>query len=184
MKAILVDLDGTLFDTKEVNYNAYKKALEPYEYDIDYEYYCTHCNGRHYMDFLPQISTPDQTILEDVHNNKKKYYKEFLKYARVNECLLELIKNMKEKTKIAIVTTASKESTLDILREFHLDLFFDLILTQEDVNKRKPDPEGYIKAMEILGVTPQDTLIFEDSEVGIKAAELSGAQCFVVKGFN
>lgn len=51
MKLIIVDLDGTLFDTKDVNYHAYKEAIAPYGYDMDYKYYCEFCNGRHYLDF-------------------------------------------------------------------------------------------------------------------------------------
>ena len=55
MKLVIVDLDGTLFDTKDVNYHAYKDAITPYGYDIDYKYYCDFCNGRHYKEFLPQM---------------------------------------------------------------------------------------------------------------------------------
>lgn len=39
MKLMMIDLDGTLFDTKEINYRAYKEAIEPYGYKIDYQYY-------------------------------------------------------------------------------------------------------------------------------------------------
>ena len=72
MKLVIVDLDGTLFDTKDVNYYAYKEAIAPYGYEIDYKYYCEICNGRHYMDFLPQITTNDRSVLEIMHKEKKK----------------------------------------------------------------------------------------------------------------
>mgnify|MGYP004539847273 CR=1 FL=1 len=55
MKLIIVDLDGTLFDTKDVNYYAYKEAIVPYGYDIDYKYYRKFCNGRHYLDFCRRL---------------------------------------------------------------------------------------------------------------------------------
>lgn len=184
MKAVLVDLDGTLFDTKEVNYMAYKKALEPYGYGLEYGYYCSYCNGRYYMDFLPQISTSDKTILEKVHSEKKVLYKKYLEFARLNKHLVELLDILHKNAKIGIVTTASRESTNDILKQFKLENYFDIILTQEDVSARKPHPDGYIKAMNLLHVEPEETIIFEDSDVGIEAAEKSGAQCFVVKGYN
>ena len=63
MKLIIVDLDGTLFDTKDVNYHAYKEAIAPYGYDMDYKYYCEFCNGRHYLDFLPQVTTTDASCV-------------------------------------------------------------------------------------------------------------------------
>ena len=53
MKLAIFDMDGTLFNTNNINYYAYKEALDKYNVSIDYEYYCRFCNGRHYLDFLP-----------------------------------------------------------------------------------------------------------------------------------
>ena len=53
----------------------------------------------------------------------------------------------------------------------------------EDVKKKKPDPEGFCKAMDYYQILKEDTIIFEDSDVGIEAAEKSGATVFVVRGF-
>jgi HAD superfamily hydrolase (TIGR01509 family) len=44
-----------------------------------------------------------------------------------------------------------------------------------DVKHGKPSPEIYMKTMDILNVEPQETLIFEDSDIGIQAAKASGA---------
>ena len=52
---------------------------------------------------------------------------------------------------------------------------FDLIISGEQVREGKPNPEIYLTSMQQLGVSPKDTLIFEDSEVGLLAAEASGA---------
>lgn len=184
MKLILVDLDGTLFDTKEVNYLAYKEAIEPYGYSIDYKYYCDFCNGRHYLDFLPQISTSNMSILEKIHKSKKKNYSKYLSYARINNGLEMLLRSSKDKYKIALVTTASKENTNDILHKFAIEDLFDLILTHDDIAKSKPDPEGFLKAMKAFDSKPEECIIFEDSEVGIEAADKTGATVFIVRGYN
>lgn len=184
MKLMMIDLDGTLFDTKEINYRAYKEAIEPYGYTIDYTYYCDFCNGRHYLDFLPQITTSDESILLDMHKRKKDAYCKYLRYGRVNRMLVDLIKVRGTECKAALVTTASKQNTYDILNEFGLVGIFDFILTHEDIAKPKPNPEGYLKAMAKCNVEPKECVIFEDSSVGIEAAEKTGATVFVVKGFN
>lgn len=184
MKVIMVDLDGTLFDTKEVNYRAYKESIAPYGFDIDYKYYCKFCNGRHYMDFLPQITTYDETILAEMHRRKKKIYGSYLNFARLNWSLVTILRNCSHECKIALVTTASKQNTFEILKKFDLVNIFDLILTQEDVSKLKPDPEGYIKVMRFFSVNPEECMIFEDSDIGIEAALRSGATVFTVKGYN
>ena len=65
-KLALFDLDGTLFNTNDVNYWAYSKALSEKGYSIDYEYYCKYCNGRHYKVFLSGIIF-NEDIIEFVH---------------------------------------------------------------------------------------------------------------------
>ncbi len=184
MKLIMVDLDGTLFDTKEVNYRAYKEAIETYGFQIDHKYYCEYCNGRHYLDFLPQITTNDKNILSDMHNRKKEAYSRYIGLTRVNFQLVELLKLSRAEYKTALVTTASKENTYEILEHFNLLDFFDLILTHDDVKKGKPDPEGYITAMRRFGASPEECIIFEDSRIGIEAAEKTGSTVFVVRGYN
>ena len=184
MKLIMVDLDGTLFDTKEVNFFSYQEAIEPYGYKIDFEYYCEFCNGRHYMDFLPQITTTDETILNDMHKRKKIAYRKYLNKAKLNTGLADLLQISRHHYKTALVTTASRENTYDILRQFGLIELFDLILTHDDISKLKPDPEGYLKAMEYFDSVPEECMIFEDSDVGMEAAERAGVHCFVVKGYN
>ena len=184
MKLIIVDLDGTLFDTKDVNYHAYKDAITPYGYDMDYQYYCEFWNGRHYLDFLPQITTKDKERLTAMHNAKKAVYKNHLDKAILNTGLVDIIRLMKPEYKTAIVTTASRENCYDILNQFNLLELFDLILTHDDVTKSKPDPEGFLKAMKYFGATPAETVIFEDSDVGLEAAKRSGAFYYQTYRFN
>ena len=175
MKLIIVDLDGTLVDTKDVNYHAYKEALEPYGYKIDYKYYCDHCNGYHYLDFLPQITAADISVLNRIHEIKKKSYKKHLDKAILNKRLVDVLKAMRIDYKTAIVTNASKENCYDILEYFGLTDIFDLIVTRDDISNSKPNPEGFIRAMKYFNSSCSETIIFEDSEAGLEAAKLSGA---------
>jgi HAD superfamily hydrolase (TIGR01509 family) len=52
----------------------------------------------------------------------------------------------------------------------------DAVLTSEHFSKSKPDPECFLKGMEVLGATPQETIVFEDSFHGITAGRASGAR--------
>lgn len=183
-KLALFDLDGTLFNTNEVNYLAYKEALTQYGFDFKREYWYQNCIGRHYKDFLADIDITDEKDLQGIHKLKKQAYKKFLSHAKENRHLFEIMELIRSNYYIVLVTTASRKNVEDILNEFNKLQIFDKIFTQEDVSKMKPNPEGYLKAMRYFNIKPEDTIIFEDSEAGLEAAKSSGAYYFKVFKFN
>ena len=56
MKRLAIfDLDGTLYDTRAVNYLSYKMAVQDFEMELDKDYFFKYCNGQYYKDFLKRI---------------------------------------------------------------------------------------------------------------------------------
>lgn len=176
------DLDGTLFDTGEVNYHAYREALLAYGIHLEKEYFLTRCNGRHYTEFLPAVMGTTSG-LEEVHRMKKMMYAANLDKARENRQLFQIIKRIKDVYHTAVVTTASRQNTVDILSFYGYDSLFEYLVTQEDVTEAKPSPQGFLMAMEYFKAEPSNTIIFEDSDVGIRAARKTGAAVVVVDRF-
>lgn len=183
-KLAIFDLDGTLFNTEKVNYLSYKQALLEVGYSLDYDYYIRECNGKYYKDYLPLI-LPNITpqLMEEVHNRKKILYSSNLGSAIMNRHLFNIIDSIRREYYIALVTTASKANCKDILHHFKRYDSFELIITHNDVEKVKPDPEGFFKAMDYFGVSAEGTIIFEDSNPGIDAAKKTGAAIFTVANF-
>lgn len=179
----IFDLDGTLFDTRRVNYYAYKYGLNQFGCDIDFETFGTKFNGSLYKTYLPGIMGSDEHI-EEVHKIKIAKYPEYLSEAVKNESLFAMIDSMKDTFHIAIVSTAATDNLYEILDYFDVRDKFELILTQSDVTKHKPDPEGFIKAMKHFDIEPENTIVFEDSEIGIEAAKKAGCVTYVVKGYS
>lgn len=183
----IFDLDGTLFDTKDVNFNAYNKALLNCGFlrKLDYQYYCDYCNGNNYKYFLPEIIDGiSEDEMKFIHNEKKLLYSSFLGLARKNEHLFSLINLIKDEYYIGLATSASKENTNDILQEFSVYDLFDFIITQDDVKHTKPNPECFELAVSIAKIEKKNAIIFEDSETGIKAANASGIDYVRVYGYN
>lgn len=181
-KLAICDLDGTLFDTSSVNYLAYKKAMAPYGINLNKDYFVKKCNGRHYTEFVPKIMGTDK-YLEQVHRDKKRYYEENLQEARANQHLFRILTSIKTEYFLAIVTTASKKNTQEILQYFKYEDLFDFIVSQEDIINAKPDPEGFLKVMDYFKIDAEHTIIFEDSDVGIEAAKKTGASVFIIGDF-
>ena len=180
-KLAIFDMDGTLIDTCTVNFRSYQAALAEEGIDLGYDYFVSECFGKGYKDYLPPIIGDDAEMLERVHKRKIGLSREYLEEARLNPLLLDFIHGMKDIYHMALVTTASKDNVFEELEHFGLKKDFDLVLTAEDIPRHKPDPQGFLMAMERLSVPPERTVIFEDSEVGIKAALQTGASVMKVE---
>ena len=182
-KLIAVDLDGTMIDTMPVNYESYRMALEENGYSVTPEIFREKCFGSYYRNFLPILMPEaDEKEIIRIHERKKELYPSCASSGRRNDMLYELICSLRSTGEwySALVTTGNRKNTMEILSAFGCLDIFDVILANEDVEKSKPDPEGYLKAMEMFNVTPENTLIFEDSKTGIAAAKASGAVVAVV----
>ncbi len=177
INAIITDLDGTLVDTFKANYLAYQRAFSDVGIVLHSETY-RECFGLRFDRFMLQVGIKDTTTTKKIKELKKEYYPQYFDYLRPNKALIELIKTYKNiGLKTAIASTARKENLLNVIDFLKITDLFDVILAGEDVNNGKPSPEIYQVAMRMLNVTQEETLIFEDSEVGIKAAQASGAHC-------
>ena len=186
-KLAIFDLDGTLFDTKDVNYNAYQNAIKMVGIGaiIDYNDFCNLYNGKNYRDFLPKIIHDiSEEQMKNIHNFKKDIYTKYLDKAKKNNLLFAILQEMKESFFLSVVTNASKKNVNEILEKFSVKDLFDLLITQEDIKNPKPSAEGFIKAMDYFNISKENTIIFEDSKIGIQAAINSGANYVKVYGYN
>lgn len=177
-KLAVFDLDGTLFDTGRVNFEAYKEAVEKYgrQINIDNKFFSKYCNGNSCYEFLPCIM-PDVTKeqIQCIHEYKKQIYQKYLDAAIKNEHLFWMIPLIRQKYQTAIATTASRKNAEELLNYFGVMEWFDFIIAQEDVKETKPSPECFLLAMKQAEASCKDTIIFEDSKPGLIAAKASGA---------
>lgn len=81
---------------------------------------------------------------------------------------------------IAIASMSPRRSIDRILNRFDISSRFTAVLSRDDVDKNKPDPEIYIKVASRLGVEPDKCCVFEDSPPGVEAALGAGMRCFVL----
>lgn len=156
-------MDGTLFDTVPANQAAYAVALAPYGVSLSVEDFALHCNGRYYRDFLGELLGGDEAKIDAVHDAKLAAYPALFHRIRENTALFSLLQTLRADYHTALVTSATRCSVEAILRYFHRENCFDLLLTNVEVPHKKPAPDGFLMAMEHFGVAPADTIIFEDS---------------------
>ena len=180
IKAIITDFDGTLVDTYKANFCAYRESFRilnvPF-LESDYKRFF----GLRFDDFMKGMNITDVAVINKIKELKREIYPNFFSEMRLNLALFELMNTCRTRgNKIAIASTARKENLLNVLRYFDMTNSFDLIFAGDDVKYGKPNPEIYVKTMSLLKVHPNETLIFEDSIVGVEAAKSSGAFCMQI----
>lgn len=95
--------------------------------------------------------------------------------------LLELLNKIQEQQiPLAIATSSRKGYVNFIMDNFELRKYFPIIVTAEDVDNGKPDPEMYLRSAVQLNVNPKDCLVIEDSISGIKSAKSAGMKVVAI----
>ncbi len=175
IKLIISDFDGTLVDTFEANLHAYQKSFNDVNLSLTEEEYRRNFGFR-FERFMSEMGISDEEIINSIREKKKNYYPSFFNFLKINTPLVELISTFHENGgKTAIASTARKENLENALLYTNLKSIFDLVFAGEEVTLGKPSPEIYQKVIERMNVSPEETLIFEDSEVGLQAAKASKA---------
>jgi HAD superfamily hydrolase (TIGR01509 family) len=180
IKLIITDFDGTLVDTFEANLRAYQDAFDKEGLTLTAEKYRA-CFGYRFERFMSAVAIHDEQTIARIKEAKKEAYPQYFGYLRPNKALIALIESAKALgVKTAIASTARRENLMNAVDYLGIADCFDLIFAGVDVRQGKPSPEIYLKVMEHYDIPPEETLIFEDSDVGIIAAKASGAHYMIV----
>ena len=175
IKLVITDFDGTLVNTFQANYHAYREAFGQVGLTLSEEQY-RQCYGLRFDDFMTKVGIEDADTRQRIRAYKGECYPSHFGLLHLNEPLLNFIRMFRAGGGLtAVASTARGKNLTNALTHIGATQDFDLILAGEDVKQGKPSPEIYQTVMSRIGVTPDETLIFEDSAVGLQAASAAGA---------
>lgn len=184
-KAIIFDMDGLLFDSEAFYRVGYKKVGKSLGVDITDELFMT-LLGRG----LDQIIQMLDERFEGKVDAKKiplgvlDYMEKSIdngKPPAIKKGAIELIKKSKENGyKIALGTSNTEKLANKILKSTDMLDVFDAKVYGDMVERRKPNPDIFLKACSLLEVEPSETYVLEDSEMGILASHNAGIDCISV----
>ena len=192
IRLLLLDFDGTLCDTRQANTLAYVTTLREAGYNLTETEYETRYFGMRCNEFLTALGIAGPAERERLRRRKIALYPTFFDTVRLNRPLWDFCQQFRSQGgRVWIVSTGSRDNIENVMDYLRLggpgdsDTEFpegcvDGILSGADVAHSKPAPDCFLRAMELEGVTPRQTLIFEDSEIGLEAARRSGAGYFKV----
>ena len=178
LRAIFVDLDGTLARTVDANSAAYQRALAEVGVTISQKQFEWKAQGRNWRQFLPEFLSDAGVDAdpEKIADRKIEIYRSELPHIQINQALVSILETGKShQMKTALVTSASMSTVRTLLSVKEITHLFDTLVTGDDVRYHKPHPEPYILAAERLMVEPEECIVYEDSDVGFDSATAFGA---------
>lgn len=185
IKAVLFDMDGVLIDARDWHYEALNEALGLFGVEI------SRYDHLHTFDGLPtraklallseQYYLPIQLhefINEVKQKNTLRKINELCHPVFQHEFALSRLKA--EGLKIAVCSNSIRNTIEEMMNKAELSSYIDLIVSNEDVTRAKPDPEMYNLAISRFDLSPKECLVVEDNINGVKAGLASGAYVFKV----
>jgi beta-phosphoglucomutase family hydrolase len=183
IKAVIFDMDGVIIDSEPLHYivfmNYTQKKLGVTISDEEYNTF---------------IGTTNESIFSMVQQRHgmrgdlaaivEEYEEQILTYLVTNESekpiegvdtLIRLLQQ--SNMKLALASSSPKKLINIILKMFKLEPFFSAAVSGQEVKAGKPAPDIFLRAAELLGVLPEECLVFEDSRNGVVAAKKAGMKC-------
>lgn len=182
IKLILFDLDGVLIDAKDIHYRTLNLALG--EYAITNEEHLNIYDGhktRQKLNMLTKNKGLPLSKHDHIYEVKQNLTIAEICNLKPTPHIVQLFKFLHEEGyQIGVCSNSIRRTVLTALAKSELIEYCSVIISNEDVKNSKPHPEMYWKAMSLMGVTPEETVIIEDSPPGILAATRSKAKCIRV----
>ena len=176
--AVLWDLDGTLADSGDYHWRAWRETLRAEGLELTYQQFLDSFgqkNDRILTTWLGHGTPPER--IQRIGDEKEALYRQL---ARA-EGLVPLpgaadwVRRLRaDGWKQAIASSAPRANVEVMLEAIGLMRAFDAIVSAEDVTRGKPDPQVFLRAAERLGVAPDRCVVVEDAAAGIEAGQRAG----------
>ncbi len=197
LKGVLFDLDGVIIDTERHGHRvAFNQAFAELGYpDIEWgeSFYqqllgvgggkerCQYYFAHYYQGANPPADLPG--FIKKMHQRKTDLFLNLLPTLPLRPGVLRFMREARDQGMVLGICTTTNERVADAVAHGPLaEIQFRLILAGDAVKKKKPDPEIYLTALERLGLSPDETLVVEDSHIGVQAAKAAG--CRVLATYN
>lgn len=182
IKGIIFDLDGVIIDSEPLHEYCEREILKQYNVLLTAEIFAEVKGLREqeafsYYTTLFKIKESPEVLMQ---KKMQLYLRLLKKKIRLYPGFKSFAKKCRQRFKVGLATSSSKESLSIIFKQFEIKHYFDAIVTGEEVNLPKPYPDPYIKMAEKLHLKANQCLVIEDTIHGITAAKTAGAKCIAV----
>jgi putative hydrolase of the HAD superfamily len=184
LKGFIFDFDGLILDTEKPGFLAWKEIFDRFGQPFALEDW-KKAIGTGPSAFDPALHlcelVQDSLVPSVLHEEQLSIANNIIRTQPILPGVLEVIREVKSAgRKLAIASSSPRSWVIGHLSRLALISYFDIILTAEDVQRVKPEPDLYLLALSKLDLTPAEAVVFEDSPNGILAANAAGITCIAV----
>ncbi len=184
INTVIFDMDGVVVDGMPYHIKSWKEALSTIDMTVsDLEIYLMEgMTGRETMEIFikkSNMSISNETA-EKVIKLKRQIFHDIFTVTLIQGTKNFLLELKKRQYNLALVTGTRLEVVNRVLAKGLNDIF-KVIVTGDMVDKGKPDPEPYLKAVNELNVMKQDCIVIENAPAGITSAKGAGLTCFAIQ---
>lgn len=162
IKGAILDLDGTLADTAWVHEEGWRRALR--DLGIEARVDVKRLLGKRAPEIAMELAGGNEELARMLLEAKNRHFLSLVRQARPKECAVDLLKTLKSLgLKLAIVTSSNRVSAYSVLESTGMLSLVDYVVTGDDVNRGKPDPEPMVKALGLMGYGPMEVVGIGDT---------------------
>jgi putative hydrolase of the HAD superfamily len=184
MKALIFDFDGTILDTEAALFAAWQHVYTEHQCALPLEFWQkrigtdpANFDPLQYLENQAGVPLNHGQVTLSRRNKLADLLLDLKPLSGVHEWILSA---RKAGMHLAVASGSPRNWVIDHLNKIDFLKYFDVIVTQEDVRKPKPDPEIYNNVLEKLGVSSWEAIAIEDSPSGATAALAAGIHCIAV----
>jgi len=183
-KALIFDLDGTVANTMQNHFVAWRTAVAPFGIDFTGDLFAQ-LTGMPKAATILKLNAMFGTNMDTdaVGKVKANVYKKLVSQTQEVEVVADVVRKYFGKLPMSIGTGSTQFGARRTLSILNMEHYFNPIITADDVTNFKPAPDTFLKCAELMGVAPKDCVVFEDGILGIQAAETAGMMVIDVNNY-
>ena len=194
LQAAIFDFNGTLSDDEPILFQIFAQLFaQTWRYDLAREDYFARLAGRSDREIIdavareamaPSTATERLTVVNELLDARARHYREIVAQdCPIRPATVELVHALTARgIPLAIVTGAQRADVEHVLSHSTVADSFAHLIAAEDVDRGKPDPQGFLLAAAAFAIAPGGIVVFEDSVAGIRGANAAGMRCIAVRG--
>ena len=173
-RALLFDCDGTLVDTMALHRIVWHQIFGRYGFEITDEWWEEYANVSLGPFVRAVIPDADDALAMQLLDEGNGLFLEALHLLEPIEHVVAIAREYHGQLPMAVVTGGFREVVVPSLDVVGVTDLFEHVVTADDVVDSKPAPDLYLRALELLGVSPDEVVVYEDSEIGMESARAAG----------